>query len=267
MSLIHTSECEAGRLRRWSLYLFARYLEMPLLGASYQLLRGRYRRLGALKPVRLLGSVLGSPFAYAGDTGRPVPMPQVLDLIHSLPGVMAVGPCRCRSAHGGCDHPIETDLVIRAGAEVWPRAFPSDYRLIDKEEAEAIVTTCSHLGMWHMVFVHCPVGEHGAAPPRHHEHLQLGQEYVICNCCTCGCVPYILNRDMGQRFYPLLRGKYVAWTHVERCTGHGACIDLCPFGARAMIDGCTTLVGPCFGCGLCAAACPQGAIEMRLRQG
>jgi ferredoxin len=267
MSLVHAPGGDAGWLRRWSLYIFARYLEVPLLGATYQLLRGRYRRLGATAPVRTLAAALGAPFAYAGDTSRAVPMPQVLTMIDALEGAIAVGPCRCRSAHGACDHPIETDLVIHAGVEAWTRAFPDNYRLIDKAEAKQIVSECSKLGMWQMVFVHCPVGEHSYTPAQRQDRFHLGHEYVICNCCTCGCVPYILNRELGQRVYPLLRGEFVAWTHVDRCTGDGTCVEACPFGARALIDGCAALVGTCFGCGLCAAACPCGAIQMRPRRG
>ena len=272
MGLVHGAEGEVSRLRRWSLYLFARYLEMPLLAASYHLLRGRYRRLGQSRAVRALGTALGGPFAYAGDTARALPAPRVLEMIEALPGQIAVGPCRCRAAHRGCNHPLETDLVIHAGVEAWTRAFPDEYRVIDSAEAQRIVRTCSQLGMWHMIFVHCPIGQHGRGP-KGHDHgpsalgWDLGHEYVICNCCTCGCVPYILNRELGQRFYPLLQGEYVAHTEAGRCTGDGACLAACPFQARAVVDGHAVLADTCFGCGLCAAACPEGAITMQLRGG
>ncbi len=188
------------------------------------------------------------PFGYAGDTARPVPIPQMLELIDGLDGPIAVGPCRCRTAHGACDHPLETDIVIRTGVDAWTRAFPHEYRLIDKEEAKGIVAACGELGMWPMVFVHCPVSERN--------------EYVICNCCVCGCVPYMLNRELGQRCYPLLSGDYVAETDPTACCGHGACVDACPFGVRALVDGQAQLVEACFGCGVCVAACPEGAITM-----
>jgi ferredoxin len=197
----------------------------------------------------VLGWAIAAPFGYAGDTARSMPAPAVLRLIDELDGPIAVGPCRCRAAHGGCDHPLETDLVIRTGVEAWTRAFPDHYRLIDKEEAKQIVSECSRLGLWQMVFVHCPVNQEN--------------EYVICNCCTCGCVPYILNRELGQRAYPLLRGQWTAATDPARCTGHGACLAACPFGARALQNGRAQLVGPCFGCGLCADACPERAIVLQ----
>lgn len=292
MSLVHVITGENSRLRRWGLYLFARYLEMPLLYFGYHLLRGRYRRLGANRLVRAVMSWgVVAPFGYAGDTARPRPASEVLHLIEVQEGPIAVGPCRCRTAHRACDHPLETDIVIRTGVEAWTRAFPHEYRQISKAEAKEIVSHCSRLGMWPMVFVHCPVHEHRHAPGGTHvSSLGDGQprpspvslsnlpsgvgggevrgenpsnEYVICNCCTCGCVPFILNRDLGQKVYPLLRGAYVAVTDLACCNGHGGCVTACPFGVRTLVGGKAQLVESCFGCGVCIAACPEGAIVMR----
>ncbi len=290
MSLVHTVTGENSRIRRWSLYLFARYLEMPLMAWGYHLLQGRYRRLGSNRLVRaLLSWGVAAPFGYAGDTARAMPAPQVLRLIDDLEGPIAVGPCRCRAAHGACEHPLETDLVIRTGVAAWTHAFPDEYRLINKAEAKAIVSNCRDLGLWQMVFVHCPVHAHthegqvssassqvaavgtpdgssrvhgGGPGGDRQDHTSYENEYVICNCCTCGCVPYLLNRDLGQRVYPLLRGAYVAHTHLNRCTGRGDCVPACPFGVRALADGKPHLVAPCLGCGRCADVCPEGAIEM-----
>jgi ferredoxin len=253
MARCHVLTGEHSHLRRWMLYFFARYVELSLLAWSYRLLRGRHQRLGRNRLARAaLGWGFAAPFGYLGDTARPSPTPEVLRMLDALDGPIAVGPCRCRSAHGSCDHPLETDIVIRTGVEAWTRAFPHQYRLIGKEEAKGIASECSQLGMWHMVFIHCPVNQ--------------DNEYVICNCCTCGCVPYILNRELGQRIYPLLHGEFMARIDLERCTGHGACAAACPFGARTLENGQVRIVGICFGCGRCAAACPEQAIEMVRRR-
>jgi Pyruvate/2-oxoacid:ferredoxin oxidoreductase delta subunit len=293
MSLLHAITAEHSRFRKWTLHLFARYVELPLLWCGYHLLRGRYQRLGRFRLVRaILGWAVAAPFGYAGDTARPMPASELIRLIGEMEGPLAVGPCRCRAAHRGCDHPLETDIVIRTGVETWTRAFPREYRLIDKEEARQIVSDCAELGMWPMVFVHCPVHAHtrghgatdGQADPDLRPPLPSGlvqpegtpapaapghqpmvhqNEYVICNCCTCGCVPFILNRELGQRLYPLLRGAYEAVTDPERCAGHGNCIAACPFEVRTLVDGQAQQSKPCFGCGVCVNVCPEAAITMR----
>ena len=71
MSLVHALTGEDSRFRRWTLYLFARYVEMPLLALGYHLLRGRFRRLGSIRLVRaLLGWAVAAPMGYLGDTAR-----------------------------------------------------------------------------------------------------------------------------------------------------------------------------------------------------
>jgi ferredoxin len=252
-TLAHAITGEHSRFRRWTLRIFARYVEMPLLYWGYHLLRGRYRRLGRNRLVRaFLSWSVAMPFGYVGDTGRPVPYPQVLEMIDALDGPIGVGPCRCRLAHQACDHLMDTDIVIRTGVDAWTRAFPDEYRLIDKEQVKHIITECHRQGMWHMVFIHCPLSDKN----------RQANEYAICNCCTCGCVPYILNRDLGQRVYPLLRGEYVARVSIDRCTGHGACVSACPFDAWTLVNGKARMTGMCLGCGMCVAACPERAIEM-----
>ena len=119
----HILTGEQSRLRRWTLFFFARYIELPLLRWGYSLLRGRYRRLGANRLVRaLIGWGVAVPMGYLGDTARPVPYPQLQRMIDGLDGAIAVGPCRCRLSHAGCEHPLETDIVIRTGVEAWTRA-------------------------------------------------------------------------------------------------------------------------------------------------
>lgn len=251
--LVHGVIAEQSRLRRCLLYVFARFIEVPLLRLCYQLLRGKWRRLGGQPWLRAIaGIALARPFGYLGDSAKPMPFDEVLALIDALDGPIAVGPCRCRIGHQACPHPIETDIVYRTGYQAWTKAFPKEYRTISKAEAKAIVTRTHALGMFHMVFIHCPVN--------------LYNEYVICNCCTCGCVPYIINRELTQRNYPLIDGYYMARTARERCKGCARCVAACPFDARRVVDGRSLTAANCFGCGLCASACPERAITMiRLR--
>lgn len=240
---------EQSPVRKFSLFIFARYIEVPLLKISYHLLRGKWKHIGSKKWLRTAaGILLARPFGYLGDTARPIPYNHVLEYIDNLDGPIAVGPCRCRMGHQACDHPLETDMVMRTGYNAWTRAFPKEYRQISKDEAKEIITRCHKLDMFHMVFIHCPVNQYN--------------EYVICNCCTCGCVPYIINRDLGQLNYPLIDGYYLAVTKKDKCTGCGTCVTVCPFDARILLKGKGKTTRNCFGCGLCSTSCPEGAIEM-----
>lgn len=48
---------------------------------------------------------------------------------------------------------------------------------------------------------------------------------------------------------------------VERCTGCGACVEVCPEGAIYLVDGRATVDGAlCRACEVCVAACPADAI-------
>ncbi|MDD5448819.1 MAG: 4Fe-4S binding protein, partial [Actinomycetota bacterium] len=118
-----------------------------------------------------------------------------------------------------------------------------------KKEAIRIVKECASLGMFHMVFIHCIVG--GAL-----------NEYAICNCCADGCVPFILNRTLGQNIYPLVKGEWEASSGDQaKCTGCGICVEFCPFSGRKIVGGKSTTLD-CFGCGICYERCPNGAITL-----
>jgi len=249
----HLAHAEGSRLRRWLLYLLARRLEVPFLRFSHEVMFGRRRALHDNPVTRAaLKSLLFRPLARYGDTGHPMITADVLRLLDAQDAAIAIGPCRCRVAHGhDCGHTLETDMVIRTGVAAFTKAFPRDYRRIDRDDATALIRSFADQGLWHMVFVHCP--------------SRAGvNEYAVCNCHRDGCVPFLLNKTYGQEGFPLLRGEHLAGLDATACRGCGDCRAVCPWEARRLVDG-RAFVDPelCFGCGLCAAACPNGAIQLR----
>jgi len=57
--------------------------------------------------------------------------------------------------------------------------------------------------------------------------------------------------------------RQIVWIDQERCTGCGACVEVCPAEAISLL-GDTARVDEdlCTGCHACVDACPQGAIEL-----
>jgi NAD-dependent dihydropyrimidine dehydrogenase PreA subunit len=52
------------------------------------------------------------------------------------------------------------------------------------------------------------------------------------------------------------------WLDVTRCTGCGACIEVCPTGALTLVEGKAHLDDAlCRGCEVCIQACPAGALQ------
>jgi ferredoxin len=47
----------------------------------------------------------------------------------------------------------------------------------------------------------------------------------------------------------------------EKCTGCGACTDVCPTEAIMIRDGKAVITLDCVDCGACPRACPEGAIR------
>ena len=52
------------------------------------------------------------------------------------------------------------------------------------------------------------------------------------------------------------------WLDVARCTGCGACVEVCPTGALTLVGGKACLDDAlCRGCEACIQACPVGALQ------
>ena len=52
------------------------------------------------------------------------------------------------------------------------------------------------------------------------------------------------------------------WVDADRCTGCGACVQVCPTEAIALVEGKARVDEEiCIGCGACADECPENAIQ------
>ncbi|MGD9028418.1 MAG: 4Fe-4S binding protein [Anaerolineae bacterium] len=54
----------------------------------------------------------------------------------------------------------------------------------------------------------------------------------------------------------------MVWSDADRCTGCGACVDVCRVGAIALVDGRARIdEQTCTGCEACIGVCPEEAIQ------
>ncbi len=60
--------------------------------------------------------------------------------------------------------------------------------------------------------------------------------------------------------------KNEIWIDQTRCTGCGACLEVCPTGALTLVEGKARLnPAQCQGCEACVQVCPTGALQSVLR--
>ncbi len=157
--------------------------------------------------------------------------------------------CICRVQRNrlgkGCEHEIENCLIF---APV-PNAFEGSEltRAITKDESLAILRRAADAGL-----VHSSMN-------------QRDQIFYICNCCTCCCG---VLRGVAEFDVPtaVARSDFQTVVDGETCTGCGACLERCQFGALTM-PGEVTVVDHvrCVGCGVCVPSCPVEALSLERR--
>jgi NAD-dependent dihydropyrimidine dehydrogenase PreA subunit len=88
------------------------------------------------------------------------------------------------------------------------------------------------------------------------------QFYVICNCCSCCCLGFNMQKIGIQQ---LTSSGYVAAVNSDTCRGCGTAINYCPFDAIRIVDGKSFVIWEkCMGCGICVSKCPNNARSLVL---
>ena len=112
-----------------------------------------------------------------------------------------------------------------------------------------------------------------------HNLVQFGENVrervnFICNCCGCCCEAMIAQRRFSA-LNPILTTNFLPEIEVDKCTGCGKCVNICPVEAMTLISA-NDPKNPkrkiakldaeiCLGCGLCVRACPENGIKLRQR--
>jgi ferredoxin len=190
--------------------------------------------------------------------GVVIPTPaaaRILREIAAAPGAeahIAVGPCVCQRNLRRFREPVEKDITVLYGAEIYRRFFPA-YRPLALEEALGLLQKYHAAGL-------TPVAEF---------LMQSGRwMFVLCNCDQEVCCPTRLYNAVGRSLYP---GPYQARQDLEKCLGLercGQCLPRCHFHANRS-QGDKVMLDPerCLGCGLCVTTCRGQARKLVRRPG
>jgi NAD-dependent dihydropyrimidine dehydrogenase PreA subunit len=171
-------------------------------------------------------------------------MERVVEKVH----VIALVHCPCRAtAHligkKRCDHSLENCIKYDDLAEYLIEKGIG--REITKKEALEVIRKSEEAGLVHLV-----------------DNAREGVKHT-CNCCGCCCwsVGTIRRKKIPRDV--LMATYFLRETDKERCTGCGACVEICPVQVIHM-EGDFPVIDKdwCIGCGVCAVPCPASAVRL-----
>ncbi|PKM82165.1 MAG: hypothetical protein CVU89_05825 [Firmicutes bacterium HGW-Firmicutes-14] len=226
-------------MRRFMLWSYGRWVDDTL---------DLYLFLGNMGRKPLIGGAVRYFAARYGEYlhgGRAATVDEACEVLAEARQITLMD-CACRVKSGNCEKPLRTCIGINTGAEVLG-GLRKEKQISEAEAKEIIFNSYKH-GLIRSV-THC------VSP----------NTYVICNCCTCCCVPFRLRSVYGIRT-AMDNGARIAVLDRSKCLACGECADFCP-GQAVDPDGGGVDGEKCLGCGLCLDSCPAGALEMSDRHG
>lgn len=155
-----------------SLRIYGRYRELFL---RYYMFQAKWTRLPLIgNLVRKVANLYGRKASGA----YLLTLQEANQIVDSSDG-LALGPCTCRTVFQNCNHPINAEIMLSVGRNIFIDQRPHDYQEITKGQAKEILRRCHLNGLIHTI-IKC------------HQDF-----YAICNCCSCCCVPLRLNKQYG----------------------------------------------------------------------
>jgi len=180
------------------------------------------------------------------DLEHVIPYALARDIVMKDPDHIVVLECPCRASRAEPCLPLDVCLIIgEPFASFVVEHHGRRARWITPGEAVEILRAEHERGHVHHAFF---------------KDAMLGRFYAICNCCSCCCGAMQAYRNG----VPMLAASgYVSRVDAALCAGCGACVEGCPFGAIAVIDGKSGVHADlCMGCGVCVDRCEREAMSL-----
>lgn len=189
---------------------------------------------------------------------RPVPVNRSIDVAQKVAPYsdareiikskdkIVIADCICRTQQKlldhACDKPLEVCMMFGSHADYYLENKMG--RLIDQEEALAVLDRCEEAGL-----VNQPAN--------------MINPGGMCNCCgdCCGVL-----RALNRQPKPAEQVSNIYWAEVDAdlCSGCELCLDRCQMAAIEMSDDQISVINTdrCIGCGLCVTTCPEEALSL-----
>lgn len=208
------------------------------------------------RPIRAAFRSYAEPRQLRDHFGQPVPIEECERIFDIATSIVQL-PCVCRHFAGRPEQGYCIGITVTPADDVLAEAF-RDYadgpdtallQRLTRDEAMEVLQRAEREGLMHSVWT-----------------FKTPFIAAICNCkLSSGCMAMATTLTYGHK--TMWKGEYRAHVDEAACSGCGACIERCPFGAVTLDPRDVAVVDPeaCYGCGICRTACGFDAIMLEDR--
>ena len=174
---------------------------------------------------------------------------------------IVVRDCPCR-VHNDCEDHEKLLGCMMMGKATFDMAMPKEDkgRVVTKEEALEHVRAAIENGL-------IPILGTMIMEAQGYDVTDIEHFMSVCFCCSCCCINGRVVQGVSADIAKLFQRMEGLTVKVDQdiCVGCGACLEVCVFKGREIIDGKARVDQErCLGCGRCESACPNGATSIEI---
>jgi ferredoxin len=180
------------------------------------------------------------------DLEQVIPYPVARQIVLDGPPDVVAYECACRHARENPCRPTQVCMVIgKPFTDFILDHHPKTSRRLDRREALELLRAEHERGHVHSAWF---------------KDACMDRFYAICNCCKCCCggIDAMVRGGVAM----MASSGYVARIDEDKCTGCGACAEICPFEAVHVNEKSAVSWEACMGCGVCVENCPEQAVSL-----